>query len=87
MVCSFHLTFYPGKFLCSNYRQALVILKTEPTLLKFMEQENINTYDEFHVWLVEEKEYLLGLKGAAKTNTETMEMEYVQKLVNLGASQ
>ncbi|KAJ7750505.1 hypothetical protein B0H14DRAFT_3513417 [Mycena olivaceomarginata] len=49
-------------------------------------QENIHTYDEFHVWLAEEKEYLLRLKAAAKTNMETLEMEYVQKLVNLSAS-
>ncbi|KAJ7813008.1 hypothetical protein B0H14DRAFT_3478474 [Mycena olivaceomarginata] len=38
-------------------------------------------------WLVEEKAYLEGLKDAAKTNEETLAMEYVQKLVNLSASQ
>jgi hypothetical protein len=36
---------------------------------------------------VEEKTYLKGLKDSAKTNEETLEMEYVQKLVNLSASQ
>jgi hypothetical protein len=41
----------------------------------------------FHDWLEEEKTYLFGLKGITKTNTETLEMEYIQKLVNLGASQ
>jgi hypothetical protein len=43
--------------------------------------------ETFHKWLEEEKTYLVGLKAALKTNTETLEMEYVQKLVNLGASQ
>ncbi|KAJ7462181.1 hypothetical protein B0H11DRAFT_1735562 [Mycena galericulata] len=76
-----------SKFLCTNYKQALAILKTEPTLETWMRQEGVETYDEFHLWLEEEKTYLLGLKHAAKTNVETLEMEYVQKLVNLSASE
>ncbi|KAJ7801165.1 hypothetical protein B0H14DRAFT_3092481 [Mycena olivaceomarginata] len=76
-----------SKFLCNNYRQALTILKTEPALRVWMRQEGVAGVETFHDWLEEEKTYLLGLKGAAKTNTETLEMEYVQKLVNLGASQ
>ncbi|KAJ7893589.1 hypothetical protein B0H13DRAFT_2234716 [Mycena leptocephala] len=72
-----------SKFLCTNYRQALTILKTEPALQDWMCQEHVESYDEFHQWLLEEKEYLVGLKHAAKTNVETLEMEYVQKLVNL----
>ncbi|KAJ6600447.1 hypothetical protein DFH09DRAFT_901486 [Mycena vulgaris] len=76
-----------SKFLCSNYRQALAILKTEPTLLAWMQQEGVESYEEFHQWLKEEKEYLLSLKHASKTNVETLEMEYVQKLVNLSASE
>ncbi|KAJ7814778.1 hypothetical protein B0H14DRAFT_3476791 [Mycena olivaceomarginata] len=75
------------KFLCNNYRQALAILKTEPALRAWMRQEGVDGVKTFHKWLEEEKAYLLGLKAAAKTNTETLEMEYVQKLVNLGASQ
>ncbi|KAF8212965.1 hypothetical protein K438DRAFT_1566472 [Mycena galopus ATCC 62051] len=69
-----------SKFLCTNYRQALTILKTEPALQDWMRQEHVESFDEFHQWLLEEKEYLVGLKHAAKTNVETLEMEYVQKL-------
>ncbi|KAJ7512593.1 hypothetical protein B0H11DRAFT_1699088 [Mycena galericulata] len=76
-----------SKFLCSNYRQALAILKTEPTLQAWMRQEGVESYEEFHQWLKEEKEYLVSLKGASKTNVETLEMEYVQKLVNLMLAQ
>ncbi|KAJ7697754.1 hypothetical protein B0H14DRAFT_3529204 [Mycena olivaceomarginata] len=68
-----------SKFLCTNYRQALGILKTEP--------EGVDSYAWFHEWLQEEKDYLLSLKDAPKTNVETLEMEYVQKLVNLSASE
>jgi hypothetical protein len=78
---------FEGKFLCNNYRQALAILKTEPALRAWMRQEGVDGVKTFHEWLEEEKAYLLGLKAAAKTNTETLEMEYVQKLVNLGATQ
>ncbi|KAJ7170394.1 hypothetical protein C8R43DRAFT_1120826 [Mycena crocata] len=76
-----------SKFLCTNYRQALAILKTEPTLVVWMRQEGVPNYETFHQWLLEEKAYLLSLKNAPKTNTETIEMEYMQKLVNLSASQ
>ncbi|KAJ7814491.1 hypothetical protein B0H14DRAFT_2375953, partial [Mycena olivaceomarginata] len=40
----------------------------------------------FHDWLREEKDYL-SLKDVPKTDVETLEMEYVQKLVNLSASE
>ncbi|KAJ7785440.1 hypothetical protein B0H14DRAFT_3095663 [Mycena olivaceomarginata] len=76
-----------SKFLCNNYRQALGILKTAPALRAWMRQEGVAGVETFHEWLEEEKTYLLGLKAAAKTNTETLEMEYIQKLVNLGESQ
>jgi hypothetical protein len=76
-----------GKFLCDNYRQALGILKTEGALQAWMRQEKIDSVDQVHEWLVEEKTYLEGLKNARKTNEETLEMEYIQKLVNLSASQ
>ncbi|KAF8128329.1 hypothetical protein K438DRAFT_2000344 [Mycena galopus ATCC 62051] len=76
-----------SKFLCNNYQQALGILKTEGALRTWMQQEKVDGMDRFHEWLEEEKTYLEGLKGAAKTNEETLEMEYVQKLVNLSTSQ
>lgn len=52
-----------------------------------MQQEGVDGFDQFDQWLAEEKAYLQGLKNTPKTNTETHEMEYVQKLVNLSASQ
>jgi hypothetical protein len=76
-----------GKFLCSNYHQALGILKTEAPLRAWMRQEGVDSVDRFTEWLAEETTYLEGLKSAPKTNNETLEMEYVQKLVNLSASQ
>ncbi|KAF8156503.1 hypothetical protein K438DRAFT_2075523 [Mycena galopus ATCC 62051] len=70
-----------SKFLCDNYQQALKILKTEPALKRWMAQEGIEDYDKFHVWLEEEKEYLLGLNNTLpKKREQTPEMEYVQRL-------
>jgi hypothetical protein len=65
----------------------LTILKTEGALQTWMQHEGVDSVDRFHKWLTEERSYLEGLKDAAKTNEETLEMEYVQKLVNLSASQ
>lgn len=76
-----------GKFLCNNYRQALTILKSHAALRVWMLQEGVESFDQFDQWLAEEKTYLEGLKNAPKSNTETQEMEYVQRLVNLSASQ
>ncbi|KAJ7160606.1 hypothetical protein C8R43DRAFT_881321, partial [Mycena crocata] len=76
-----------SKFLVTNYKQALGILKTESALVRWMKQEGVPSTDEFHHWLEEERAYLVGLKNTPKSNVETMEMEYVQKLVNLSASQ
>ncbi|KAJ6510472.1 hypothetical protein C8R45DRAFT_1050270 [Mycena sanguinolenta] len=57
-------------------------LETYATLKK------VEDYDCFHVWLNEEKEYLLGLEdGLPKRGEETVEMEYVRKLMNLQESQ
>jgi hypothetical protein len=77
-----------GKFLCDNYRQALKILQTKPALKHWMQEEGVEDYDMFHVWLEEEKEYLFGLDaGLPKKRQLTLEMEYLQKLVNLEGSQ
>ena len=73
--------------MCNNYQQALKILKSEGTLAAWMKQEGVDSFDQFDRWLAEEKEYLQGLRNVKKTNVETLEMEYVQKLVNLSASQ
>ncbi|KAJ7859473.1 hypothetical protein B0H14DRAFT_3084935 [Mycena olivaceomarginata] len=66
-----------SKFLCDNYQQALKILQTEPALKRWMQEEGVEDYDMFHVWLEEEKE----------SGELTLEMEYLQKLVNLEGSQ
>ncbi|KAJ7712023.1 hypothetical protein B0H14DRAFT_3099266 [Mycena olivaceomarginata] len=77
-----------SKLLYDNYRQALKILQTEPALKRWMQEEGIEDYNTFHVWLEEEKEYLLGLDaGLPKKRELTVEMEYLQRLVNLEGSQ
>ncbi|KAJ7301339.1 hypothetical protein DFH08DRAFT_724356, partial [Mycena albidolilacea] len=75
-----------SKFIQGNYKQAVETLKKEDTLLRWMDEEDITSFDAFRIWLEEEKEFLLGLKAGSKDQTETLEMEYVQKLVNLDAS-
>ncbi|KAJ7609640.1 hypothetical protein FB45DRAFT_1038738 [Roridomyces roridus] len=72
-----------SNFLCTNYRQALNILKTEPALHAWMEREGIEDVETFHEWLREEREYLLGLKAASRKDVETLEMEYIRKLRKL----
>ncbi|KAJ7310639.1 hypothetical protein DFH08DRAFT_918249 [Mycena albidolilacea] len=66
--------------------QALGILKTEHKIRQFMAKEEIVNYQVFRDWLEEEKSFLLGLQEESKNQTETLEMEYVQKLVNLDTS-
>jgi hypothetical protein len=50
-------------------------------------QEGVDSVDRFTEWLAEETAYLEGLKSTPKTNNDTMEMEYIQKLINLSTSQ
>jgi hypothetical protein len=50
-----------------------------------MHDQNIANTSVFHDWLAEEKVYLEGL--SREPILESLEMEYWQKLVNLGASQ
>ncbi|KAJ7032930.1 hypothetical protein C8F04DRAFT_1211033 [Mycena alexandri] len=70
-----------SKFLCNNYEQALDILRTESTLREWMRKEGIESGDVFKEWLKEEKEWLLQKKGSSGREV-TLEMQYVQKLVN-----
>jgi hypothetical protein len=51
-----------------------------------MREEGIADYSVFRIWLEEEKTFLLGLKAGSKDQSETLKMEYVQKLINLDAS-
>ncbi|KAJ7720635.1 hypothetical protein B0H16DRAFT_1666433 [Mycena metata] len=66
-----------SKFLCNNYEQVLDILRTESILEK--------STDVFKEWLEEEREWLLQKKGASEREV-TVEMQYVQKLVNWSVS-
>ncbi|KAJ6586794.1 hypothetical protein DFH09DRAFT_1307908 [Mycena vulgaris] len=60
----------------------------EPALLRWMKKEGIDDYNIFHVWLQEERDYLLGLDaGLLKRREESLQIEYVQKLVNLSVSE
>ena len=60
-------------------------LNSEAALIKQMNDQNIANTSVFQDWLAEEKAYLEGL--SREPLLETLEMEYWQKLVNLGASQ
>ncbi|KAJ7797030.1 hypothetical protein B0H14DRAFT_3093237 [Mycena olivaceomarginata] len=83
---SFHTYANLSKFITNNYKQAIDILKKEDALRVWMREEGIADYSVFRIWLEEEKTFLLGLKAGSKDQSETLEMEYVQKLVNLDAS-
>lgn len=74
-----------GKFLVNNYKQAINILNGEAAFLKQMQDWNITNTLVFQELLAEEKVYLEGL--SREPLQESLEMEYWQKLVNLGASQ
>ncbi|KAJ7027665.1 hypothetical protein C8F04DRAFT_1266767 [Mycena alexandri] len=80
---------YPNlsKFLCKNYEQALALLATEARLKLLMRKEGIESFEEFDRWLVEEKEWLESKKAQTAKQVVTLEMDYVQKLVNLSASE
>jgi len=69
-----------GNFLVNNYKQALAILKTEPALRKTMLAQGITSDATFQEWLLEERTYLKGLQK--EPVQETLEMEYLQKLMN-----
>lgn len=79
------LIIIPGEFLVNNYKQAIGILNGEAAFIKQMHDQNIANTSVFHDWLAEEKVYLEGL--SREPILESLEMEYWQKLVNLGASQ
>jgi hypothetical protein len=69
---------FPGKFLVNNYRQALDLLKTEPTLRSTMKAQGISDVTVFADWLREEREYLEGLNQ--EPVQDTLDMEYYQRL-------
>ncbi|KAJ7659535.1 hypothetical protein B0H17DRAFT_1145282 [Mycena rosella] len=75
-----------SKFLSDNYEQALGILRTKPVIKNWMRSEGIISVNKFHQWLAEEMEWFLMKKNTAAEQVITVEMDYVQKLVNLGTS-
>jgi hypothetical protein len=78
--------FVIATFLYNNYRQALDILSSGPTALaQAMADLRITDAKVFDEWQDEERVYLEGLQK--ETITETLEMEYYQKLVNLHVSE
>src|SRR6266550_179294 len=71
----------PGRFLVNNYKQAVEILRSEPTLLSAMQAQGISDINIFTDWLEEERQYLEGLKQ--EPVQDTLEMEYYRRLVVL----
>ncbi|KAJ7248761.1 hypothetical protein C8J57DRAFT_1522233 [Mycena rebaudengoi] len=78
----------------STYMKQFDTVETYANLSKFLprftglwRRRGVVSEDEFQTWLAEEKAYLLELKKSSKAKVEeTLEMEYVQKLINLDAS-
>jgi hypothetical protein len=80
--CSMVVTYIPkGKFLVNNYHQALDILKTKLAVQAAMAEQGIESGSVFNAWLLEERDYLKGLK--TEPAEEMLQMEYYQRLVNL----
>ena len=76
----------PAMFLWNNYKQALQIIKETPNLIaRAMKDLGISGEGVFESWLVEERQYLQGLKK--EPVEETLQMEYYQKLANLWSSE
>ncbi|KAF6742162.1 hypothetical protein DFP72DRAFT_994580 [Ephemerocybe angulata] len=70
-----------SKFIVDNYKQALSIIAGEGLLKRQMASSGIESVDEFHKWLKEEREYLEGLR--TEPVTETLKMDYYASLKNL----
>ncbi|KAG2139151.1 uncharacterized protein EDB93DRAFT_1253076 [Suillus bovinus] len=74
-----------SNFLYNNYKQALnIIANSRITLPKSMQDLDITQESIFEDWLMKEKTYLQS--PHTEPEHETLQMEYWQKLVNLGAS-
>ncbi|KAJ7902392.1 hypothetical protein B0H13DRAFT_2274934 [Mycena leptocephala] len=76
------LTSTPVLLLCNKYRRALKIKATYQTLRDTMRELRVASRAEFEGWLAKEKAHLRTLSN--EPLQETLEMEYYQKLVNLG---
>ncbi|KAJ3832901.1 hypothetical protein F5878DRAFT_547471, partial [Lentinula raphanica] len=74
-----------SKFIYSNYKQALGIIRSRNILRNSMVAAGITSADVFYSWLVEEGEYLQNL--AQVPPKETLEMEYFIRLASLRTCQ
>ena len=82
-LCTHYL--HLGTFLLNNYKQALHILETKPSVIKVLASLGATDSDIVNTWLQEEQEYLHGLlKEPAE---ETLEMEYYKMLTDLHTSE
>lgn len=71
-------------FLLNNYKQALGILDTKPTVVATLANLGAGNPEVVKKWLQEEEEYLCGL--SREPLEETLQMEYYKMLVNLQKS-
>jgi hypothetical protein len=76
---------YPGKFLVDNYHQALRILAEEAPVERLMAELGVEDSSTFEQWLREEEKYLQLLKR--EPLKETLQIDYVKKLVELRDAQ
>ena len=72
-----------SNFLMNNYYQALAILDTQTMLLQMMDELGITSTNDFKCWLEEEQAYLMSLALEKEPKEETVQLEYIQKLVKL----
>ncbi|KAF7304501.1 hypothetical protein HMN09_00852700 [Mycena chlorophos] len=70
-----------SKFICNKYRLALKILKTEDNVRERMEVYGVPDDHTFEAWLAEERAYLTEKRRSKVKDEETLEMDYVQKLI------
>lgn len=69
----------------NNYKQALAILDTRPTVLVALENVGARDGTVIEGWLKEEETYLRGL--TKEPPHESLEMEYYGRLVALATSE
>lgn len=72
-----------SKFLCNNYRQALLILDGQSGLALAMVHLGVADGSTFDSWLEEERVYLQGLQK--EPEQETLQLEYYGILLKLKA--
>lgn len=72
-------------FFLNNYKQALRILDTKPSVIKALTSLGATDANTVKIWLREEEEYLRGL--SKEPAEETLEMEYYKMLTDLYSSE